>query len=166
MEVESKPGAGSTFTVFLPKTEYKQVQQPVDTALQCKSGTETILVIDDEANILQATKEMLETLGYTVFTASSGPEGLSLLKQNSECIDMVILDMIMPRMKGSETYFEIKKIKPTQKILLSSGYNLHDEAKELLQDESDGFIQKPYNLPQLSVKLDQILRGEKTCAVS
>lgn len=122
-------------------------------------GTETILLIDDEDMIIDVGKQFLETLGYNVLIAKSGKEAIEIYKANKEQIDIVILDMIMPDMGGSETYDKLKKINVGIKVLLSSGYSVEGEATEILNRGCNGFIQKPFNMKQVSQSIRKILES-------
>lgn len=102
---------------------------------------------------------MLETLGYTVFTAMSGEEALDIFRESARCIDLVILDMIMPELSGSDTYDELRAMSPGVKVVLSSGYSLNGQAETILARGCNGFIQKPFNVTELSRKLREILDG-------
>ena len=120
-------------------------------------GTGTILLIDDEKMILEVGCELLEELGYTVLCALSGPEALDIFQKNSDKIDLVIMDMIMPGMGGGETFDRLRKINPEVKVLLSSGYSVNGQATKILRRGCDGFIQKPFNLNQLAEKIGGIM---------
>ncbi|MCJ7771573.1 MAG: response regulator, partial [Desulfobacterales bacterium] len=154
--VYSEPGHGSTFNIYLPASDKKAINDIKDTT-QIVKGSGTILLIDDEKMILTVGKKLINKLGYDVVTASSGQEGISAYEKKPDDINMVILDLIMPGMTGSETFENLKKIDPNAKILLSSGYSLDGKAKEILKKGCDGFIQKPFNINQLSQKLSEIL---------
>ena len=99
IKVNSRHGYGTTFVVYLPAT-HEQVEEEVIRLSPIRPGRETILLVDDEANILEVTEEMLQSVGYKVLTARSGREAISLFEQNSGKIDLVILDMIMPGLGG------------------------------------------------------------------
>jgi CheY-like chemotaxis protein len=100
---------------------------------------------------------MLEKMGYKVFIAQNGKEAIEVYNKNKAEIDMVVLDMIMPDMGGSEAYDELKKINPGIKVLLSSGYSIDGLASEIIKRGCDGFIQKPFHMEELSQKLREIL---------
>ena len=112
--------------------------------------------------ILKVGETTLKTLGYGVMTARSGEEALEVYEKNRDAIDMVILDMIMPVMKGGEVYDRLKEIAPDIKVLLSSGYSIDGHAAEILERGCDGFIQKPFNLGKLSQKIREVLDGSPT----
>lgn len=120
-------------------------------------GKESILFIDDEDRILDTGKEMLEALGYKVMVAGSGEKAIEIFKERHDDIDMVILDMIMPGMGGGEVYDRIKAISPNVKVLLSSGYSIEGEAGKILKRGCNGFIQKPFNINELSRKIKEVL---------
>jgi CheY-like chemotaxis protein len=120
-------------------------------------GSETILIIDDEEMILDVGGELISSLGYTVLTAQSGSEAIEIYKENKDGIHMVVLDMIMPEMGGGTTFDKLREVDPKVKVLLSSGYSLDGQAKEILDRGCDGFIQKPFDLKNLSKIVREIL---------
>jgi two-component system cell cycle sensor histidine kinase/response regulator CckA len=156
IEVESKKGKGTTFSVYLPASP-EEIKERKILAGEMREGTETILLVDDEEQILEVSKEMLKVLGYTVHTANSGRKAIAIYRAHKDDIDMVILDMIMPDLSGGETYDKLKKINPHVKVLLSSGYSIDSQASEILERGCDGFIQKPFDLKGLSENLGTIL---------
>jgi CheY-like chemotaxis protein len=109
---------------------------------------------------LEIGKDMLERLGYKVVVAESGQKALDIYEKDQHAIDMVILDIIMPDMSGSETYDRLKEINPAIKTLLSSGYSINGKAQAILNSGCQGFIQKPFNLTNLSQKIRKILDAE------
>jgi signal transduction histidine kinase/CheY-like chemotaxis protein len=155
IDVESKKGEGSTFTIYLPASLKKLRKQTEGTGDLLK-GTETLLLVDDEEMIINVGEQMLKTLGYTVLAARSGREAIGVYETNKAKIHMVILDMIMPGMGGGETYARLKQINPNIKVLLSSGYSIDGQATEILERGCDGFIQKPFNIKQLSRRIREI----------
>jgi len=92
-----------------------------------------------------------------VLIARSGKEAIEIYEKTRDQIDLVILDMIMPVMGGGETYDRLKEVDPDIKVLLSSGYSINGEASEILDRGCDGFIQKPFNIKELSQKIREIL---------
>jgi len=120
-------------------------------------GSETILFVDDEETILQIGKQLLERLGYHVIEAASGPAAIEIFEKKRESVHIVILDMIMPGMSGGEAYDRLREVDPNVKVLLSSGYSINGLARKILDRGCSGFIQKPYNLRELSKKIRQIL---------
>ena len=159
IEVESTSGLGSTFRIYL-HAAIKPI--PMDKSLdsQLKKGKATILLVDDEEMVLSVGVQMLEALGYKVFSAESGQRAVSLFAEHRSDIDLVILDLIMPELSGGDTYDAIKKINPNVRVLLSSGYSIDGQAIEILNRGGNGFIQKPYGIDALSSKVNNILTSE------
>jgi CheY-like chemotaxis protein len=159
IDVFSEKGKGTTFTIYLPAARVENPVPEMDDKKdgEIQMGTETILLIDDEAIILDVGKQMLEKLGYRVIIANSGREGLEIYKTKRNEIDLIILDMIMPGMGGNEVYKQLQILNPTLKVLLSSGYSLDGLARDILNQGCNGFIQKPFQLKQLSQKIRKIL---------
>lgn len=122
-------------------------------------GNETILFVDDEPMILEVGGEMLSELGYRVIAVNGGQEALDIFASGHDRIDLVILDMIMPKLGGGETYDRLKAIDPNVRVILSSGYSIDGEAGEILRKGCNGFIQKPFGLGQLSAKIREVLGG-------
>ena len=156
INVYSKKGKGTRFEVYLPASG-KGVPRKEKAREEIVEGKETVLLVDDEAMILDVGDRMLRKLGYKVFTARDGKEAIEVFQKYHGKIDVIILDMIMPRMGGGETFDRIKKMKPDIKVLLSSGYSINGQATEILNRGCNGFIQKPFNLQNLSRNLRLIL---------
>ena len=157
INVYSEIDQGTTFSIYLPASRKKIEKQIEKTVATLALGTGTILLIDDEEMIIKVGKELLQELGYDVLSARSGQEAIELYGKNADKIDLVIMDMIMPGMGGGETFDRLKKINPEIKVLLSSGYSINGQASKILERGCSGFIQKPFNLIQLSDKISQII---------
>ena len=156
IDVDSEKGKGTTFSIYLPATE-KVIEEKEVLSDELVKGKGTVLLVDDEEMVLEAGEELLNHLGYEVLLVQNGREALELYKKNQDKIDLVLLDMVMPVMGGGEAFDRIKEINTNVKVLLSSGYSLEGEAKEILERGCDAFIQKPFKLEQLSQKLRAIL---------
>jgi len=157
IDVESDQGQGTTFTIFLPASE-NGVDNDAEADIRLIKGSGTLLVVDDEALVLDVAANMLEKLGYTVLKAYNGTEAVDIFKANHDKIKMVILDIIMPDLGGGAVYDKIKSINPDVKVLLSSGYSVDGQAIELLERGCDGFMQKPFTMEELSGKITQIMK--------
>lgn len=160
IDVYSEKGKGSTFDIYLRASEKplnNEASNEDKIQQQALTGSETVLVVDDESVIVDHIKEMLETLGYKVVTALSGKEGIKIYKQNQHLIDVVILDMIMPEMKGSEVYEHLKSINPGVNVLLASGYTADDKVLEIVKEDHCRFIQKPFDIIHLSYKVREVI---------
>ena len=115
-----------------------------------KTPTSTVLVIDDEEVVLVTVTKMLERLGYAVLAAKSGREAADLLHQKGIKIDMVIMDMVMPDTSPDKILNDIRDMHSESKVVLTSGYNLSSGGNENLLKKTNGFLQKPYQLAELS----------------
>ncbi|MBW1779692.1 MAG: PAS domain S-box protein [Deltaproteobacteria bacterium] len=158
IDVASQKGHGTTFTIYLPATE-KEITEEKGFSDRLVKGKGRILLVDDEETVIDAGGQMLETLGYEVLSAGDGKEALELYRKNKGTIDMVLLDMVMPIMSGGETFDRLKEMDPKVKVLLSSGYSIEGEAKEILNRGCDAFIQKPFRLDHLSQKVKEVLES-------
>jgi two-component system, cell cycle sensor histidine kinase and response regulator CckA len=156
IDVESEKGSGSVFKIFLPVSE-ASIRKDSAVSEAVEKGNETVMLVDDEDMIIDVGSQLLEKLGYTVITAQGGEEAIRKYQENKNKIDMIILDMIMPDVGGSEVCEKIKKIDPEAKILLSSGYSINSQAMEILNKGCHGFIQKPFSLKDLSIKIREVL---------
>jgi two-component system cell cycle sensor histidine kinase/response regulator CckA len=152
----SEKGHGATFVIYLPASETQELEASPPESMLVR-GTEGILLVDDEEGPILVEELMLKELGYTVSTARSGKEAIDLYKSKTSTIDLVALDMIMPEKSGRATYDELKTINPQIKVLLVSGYSLNKQVEELIARGCSGFIQKPFDILELSQKLRQIL---------
>jgi PAS domain S-box-containing protein len=156
INIYSEKGKGSTFTIYLPATQSAKIVG-AKSDISPLPGTETVLLVDDEEIILEVASELLQELGYRTCMARNGLEAVETYLNHQDEIDVVILDMIMPGMSGGETYDKIRQINPEVKTLLASGYSLDDRASQILRCGCNGFIQKPFNLEELSCKLREVL---------
>lgn len=160
INVYSEKGQGSTFNIYFPVSDKKDEKEKIpetESMVDLAPCTETILLVDDEAIILDVAGDMLKTLGYSVITAQDGLAVVDLYRQHQEQIDLIILDMVMPDKSGGEIFDEIKKINPRVKVLLSSGYSLNGQASKIIDRGCDGFIQKPFTITDISKQLRKIL---------
>jgi signal transduction histidine kinase/ActR/RegA family two-component response regulator len=148
LQVDSQPGRGTTFTVWLPTSAEAQEDSKNQPLEPDPETTGLILLVDDEAPVREAVVDILQTLGLQVITAANGQEGLALFKQYREEITAVLLDMQMPVMGGKETLQAIRQLDQIVPVILSSGYS-EAELSEQLQDEATTFLQKPYNMDRL-----------------
>jgi len=156
IDANSKKGEGATFNIFLPASE-KKIFKETMIQKEILKGSETVLLVDDEDMILDVGGDLLEKLGYEVLAAKSGIEAVEIYKKNQKKIDIVILDMVMPKMGGGDTYEKLKDIDPAIKVLLSSGYSIDGQAGKILSRGCDGFIQKPFDVKSISLEIRRIL---------
>ena len=161
IRVQSEVGQGTTFTIFLPASKNCKIREGIhcreDVRKDDENAAKAILLIDDEEMVLEVGALMIRELGYDVWIAKSGKEGCEIYREHSDKIFLVILDLIMPDMNGEEVFQELKKTAPHCNILLSSGYNKDGDAERILNLGCKGFIQKPFNLENLSEKIRSAL---------
>jgi two-component system cell cycle sensor histidine kinase/response regulator CckA len=158
IDVVSEKGKGSTFSVYFPATDARP-DAAAEKSGKPQEGFGTLLLVDDEAVVLEVTAAMIRRLGYTVITAHSGREAIESYTEHAARISAVILDMIMPEMGGGEVFDQLKRINPRVKVLLASGYSLQGQAREIMKRGCDGFLQKPFTLEDISVRLRSLLGG-------
>ncbi|HEY5284735.1 MAG TPA: response regulator, partial [Polyangia bacterium] len=158
--VESEKGKGTTFTLLLPATERQVAEDKTPMAI-LQHGTGTILVVDDDAQIVKVCSRLLQKFGYEILTAPGGKEAIELVRRYGAKISLVLLDMTMPEMSGGQTYEELQKVAPGIKVLLASGYSIEEQAQELLDRGCNGFIQKPFDAVVLSAKVQDILQKKE-----
>jgi PAS domain S-box-containing protein len=154
--VDSEVGHGTTFNIFLPFSD-KEAYREVPTDGSCITGSANILLVDDEEFIVVVCQTMLEKLGYRVIVCGGGQEAVKVITDMGNEIDLVILDMIMPGMDGGSTFDHIREIQPDMPVLLSSGYSIDGHADNIIRKGCNGFIQKPYNISELSQKIKKML---------
>ena len=162
INVYSEKGEGTTFTIYLPASEKKTMEETsrLD-QVETQYGQGTLLLVDDEEMIIEVGQEILKKLGYHVMIARGGREALDLYKKHREEIDVVILDMIMPDMGGGKTFDRLKAIDGDVKVILSSGYSIDGQAQEILDRGCIGFIQKPFSMTDLSNRVRKVLDTDR-----
>ena len=158
IDVNSKPGKGTTFNIYLPiiQTGIREPEMRRDMLL--RGGDETLLLAEDEAHVRSITKTVIEGFGYNVIEAVNGDDALAKFTANKDRIKLLILDVVMPKKTGIEVYNEIKRLSSEKvKTIFISGYN--DEVshkKEILEDGLD-FLSKPVAPTELLIKIREIL---------
>ena len=162
IDVYSEVNEGTAFHIYIPALDDNNVQVSEIEEANVIKGEGVILLVDDEEIIRSTALEILKELGYEILLAKNGEEGVNMYKKYQERIDLVILDMVMPKMSGKEAFIEIKKINDNAKILMSSGFKFDERVKKVLELGADSFIQKPYTLVKLSkVIYNTLHKGEK-----
>jgi len=162
IDVDSQKGKGTTFRIYLAATDKPVVRNGAEAPEPITRGSETILLVDDEQMMLDIGRDLLQAMGYRVITARDGEEAVEVYRGRSGEIDLVLLDIVMPKMGGGQAYDCIKAINPAVKVLLLSGYSIDGEATQILARGCNGFIQKPFNLEQLSRSVKSVLTGNGT----
>lgn len=160
IKVYSELGSGTTFNIYLPLSE-DSAQQEKQVENKIQKGQGTILIVDDEQVILDVGSSMLKALGYRVITADGGRNAVEIVSAHESDIDLVLLDMIMPDMDGGKTFDAIRKIRSELPVVLSSGYSRTGQAEAILGRGCNGFIQKPFNISELSTIINNILENNE-----
>ena len=163
--LNSEPGKGTTFRVLLPvpvpeqpgSSTFADFEKYEATVPELVGRSKTILVVEDEDSVRQLCTELLEIFGYNTITASDGLEGVEMFKANQNRIDLVLLDLLMPRMNGIEAYAEFIKMKPDIKVLISSGFTEEALAEKMKGPLPAGYLHKPYQMENLKEEIERIL---------
>ena len=157
INVESKLGEGTTFRIFIPASEEKTdyLIKPESREKMFKKRGARILVIEDDPNVLEFIKDVLESSGYEVLTASTGEEGIEIAREERE-LDLLITDMVLPKINGLETAKEILKYSPKTKVIFISGYP-SNKINEIFGSKNFVFLQKPFTPSTLLEKIDDLL---------
>jgi PAS domain S-box-containing protein len=150
-EVASQVGAGTTFSLYLPEAEAATESRPADVVVEPAATSARLLVADDEEIVRSMMTEALTDLGYRVTACADGDEALETYRARWREIDLVVLDLVMPKMGGHEVFLAMQRCNPDLRVLLCSGYSLSDAARKLLaQPGIVGFLQKPFEVADLS----------------
>lgn len=155
--VESAPGAGSLFQIYLPRTLEPAASQVPARAIEPGSGRGTILLVDDEASVRRPLRQALGLCGYTVIEARDGLEALRLHSQPQSRCDLVVLDVKMPGMSGWDVLVELKRRDPWLPVILTSGYNQEDSTPPRDAPAPDAYLPKPYDLAELTGQVRRLL---------
>jgi DNA-binding NtrC family response regulator len=130
-----------------------------DESKKLPGGSETILIVDDQETIWDFLIEALQRLGYSVLLAENGIDAVEIYKNNPKQIDLILLDMIMPKQGGHSTFFQLKAIDPDVKVILSSGYVSPSEVNDLLDKGACGFLPKPHRIKEMAFEIRRVLEG-------
>ena len=156
--VDSQLNSGTIIKVYWPYSEVEPLPEDDGAMSELRiGGNETILVVEDETNVLEFTKEALESSGYRVLEATNGLEALDILKKNSRKIDLIISDVVMPKMSGQELAEEVGKRYPDLKMIMMSGYTDSQIIRSGAESQSVNFIYKPFSIKTISKKVQEIL---------
>ena len=162
INVYSEPGQGTTFRIYIPRCAPEEdVPKMRPSAVTIPGGSETILLVEDEAAILQMTCMMLERKGYRVLPAGSPGEAVTLAKVHKGVIHLLITDVVMPEMNGRDLAGQLTALYPNLKLLFMSGYTANVIAHQGILDEGVSFIQKPFSMADLVLQVRGVLDGMK-----
>ncbi|HEY0349531.1 MAG TPA: PAS domain S-box protein [Pyrinomonadaceae bacterium] len=155
--VYSEPGKGTAFKIYLPRVDEVEEAEIGLPAPAASRGNETILLVEDEEQVRNLSKEILEGYGYSVLAAPDGSAGLSLGKEFPGRIDLVLTDVIMPQMGGKELVDRLKSVRPESKILFMSGFTDDAIIHHGVSDDGVFFLQKPFSTECLAAKVREVL---------
>jgi signal transduction histidine kinase/CheY-like chemotaxis protein len=151
--ISSQPGTGTSVRVYLPAE--KRLVRDNGVTSDDLSGTQTILMVDDEDLLLTMGKTILSTYGYRVLTADGGQKALDILSQKDPIVDLVITDLVMPAMSGRELVEQLHRLSPQTRIICTSGY-----VWPAGQESNGAYLQKPFTSQELLLKVKQALSAE------
>ncbi len=157
IHVYSEPGLGTAFKIYLPHSQEPITEKSEPTTNSYPKGNETVLIVEDEASILDFGKIVLEQFGYTVLTAPAPLTALDLAGNFEGPIHLLITDVVMPEMNGKELKTRIEKIKPNIKVLFMSGYASSIIVDQEVLEENVNFLQKPFSIETFSLKVRKVL---------
>ncbi len=161
IDVKSAPGIGSIFEVYLPAADCRIEAGPAEeAATTLVAGEGTILVVEDEPQVREMVIHTLRRCGYQVLSAENGLEAVAVYENRRQPIDLVVLDIVMPKMNGWDCFHRLKSFDPRVKVLIMTGYTANVSAEQLLNEGAVGFVEKPINLqPFTQAVYDAIHRG-------
>lgn len=158
---ESQPGQGSVFSTYLPIAETRgDLFTHAEEANQLPVGTETILLVEDEPLVRSLATTLLQRQGYTVLAAGDGVEAIQIAREYPHQIDLLLTDIIMPRMHGDEVAVHVKEHRPGIKVIYASGYTGDAISDHTALQQSQAFIQKPFTLATFARKVREVLDGD------
>jgi CheY-like chemotaxis protein len=160
IRVESAPDRGARFTIYLPVSAAKAQADLKAASGESPGGRETILVAEDERRVREMAVRVLREAGYSVLTASDGEEAISLLQAQGDRVDLVLLDVIMPKRDGRAVYETIRERMGALPVLFCSGYSSGSLGNSWIHDERVRMLQKPYMAEDLLREVRSILDGE------
>jgi two-component system cell cycle sensor histidine kinase/response regulator CckA len=158
VNVYSEPGIGSTFRMYLPLTGVRFADTESESLVPEGNG-ETVLIAEDEEAVRKITTSVLEQFGYHVLAAADGEEAMRLFHEHAAPIDLVMLDVVMPKKDGKAVYEEIMRLRPDTRVLFTSGYTFDIVYKKGLLDNDVPFISKPVSPTDLLRKIKEVLES-------
>jgi PAS domain S-box-containing protein len=161
--VYSEPGQGTTFKIYLPlAADVVEPAKPQPATPAVVRGSETILLVEDEESVRSLVADFLKSTGHTVLEASEGEEAIGLAESQGNRIDLLISDVVMPKMSGRELWNELRKRLPTLKVLFISGYTDDSVVRHGVIDGDVAFLQKPFTMRALAAKIREALDAAET----
>lgn len=158
--VTSTVGAGTTFTLYLPQPEYKDnTAESMKSDIQLRKGKETILLVEDDHSVRELISQALRNFGYNVIEAPEGETALQLFEDNGKSVQLVISDVVMPKMNGPAMVNKIKKMSPEVKVMFMSGYSQDIVLKHGIDSGEVDFLQKPFTMDDVVSRISEIMQN-------
>jgi signal transduction histidine kinase/ActR/RegA family two-component response regulator len=157
IQVYSEPGQGTTFRIYLPRTEAESVAVEAVGEDQMPGGSEHILLVEDDPSVRRLSREILMRLGYTVTEAASGRAGLALGSDEAKHFDLALCDVILGDMSGPAVYEALRALRPTVRVLYMSGYADEAIVRTGVLEEGHPFLQKPFTPRDLAAKIREVM---------
>ena len=155
--MRTSSGRGTTFKIYLPFVEELAVEEAPASALALPRGTETILLVEDEAEVRALARESLEASGYQVLEAGRPGEALRLAEEHTGSIHLIVTDVVMPEMSGRALVERLTHLRPGAKVLYMSGYTHNAIVHQGALDQGIVFLQKPFTPGALARKVREVL---------
>jgi CheY-like chemotaxis protein len=178
-------GAGTEVTVYFPITK-DTVAEPLESEYESEDSytrynsapvprqpgvispthshpsndSRFILLVDDEPLFQSSARRLIHKMGYQVYVADSGDKALEIYQKNNQAISLILLDMLMPGLSGTDTFYKLKDINPQAKILIISGFDRDENVDRLLSNGASGYLQKPFSLNSLSREFDALIEKD------
>jgi len=162
IDVDSTPDEGTAFRVYLPLGNGPAETGEKQTLFTMRRGSEGILIAEDNDDLREAAQEILQSLGYRVVAAGNGEEAVRFFEQHANSIDLVFLDVVMPKLNGTEAYLQMAARKPGLPVLFTTGYASEVSLVPVTTRENATVLQKPYGSQYLAQKLREKLDKKKT----
>jgi two-component system cell cycle sensor histidine kinase/response regulator CckA len=156
--VYSEPGQGSTFKIYLPKVKGDVKEEEIEqTPVENLSGSETVLIVEDDDSLRKLTRTVLKQRGYKILEAENGEDALRISKEHEGSIDLMITDVVMPKMSGKETAERLQPLHPQMKVIYMSGYTDDAIVHHGVLAAGLNFLEKPFSLEGLARKVREVL---------
>lgn len=170
IDVLTEIGRGTEFRIYLPAVAEKLVQAKPEReprpAAVAKGGTATVLLVEDDELVRRVSRRILKGAGYTVYEASEGQQALDVFDERGDEIDLVILDMVMPKMNGKEVYSSLRHCKPDLPVIFTSGYSADGIHENFVLDSGIEYLAKPYSMDVFLQRVHEVLAGHEARAQS
>ena len=156
IEVDSEIGKGTRVIIYFPGLEDIPLQDK-RSGTSVALGTETILLVEDDAVVVDISRKILTRLGYQTLVAKTGEEAIKIFEKTDQKFDLMLLDMKLPDIDGKIVFSTLKETRPGTRVIIFSGYSLDGPVQEILDAGADGFVQKPFSLSTLSTQIREVL---------